>query len=271
MAASSTGTPTPAEFNFTSQKLRVIVRDGEPWFVAADVCAALGIGNTSDALRRLDDDEQALVSIEGIHGSAGNPTINVVNESGLYSLILGSRKPEAKHFKKWVTSEVLPAIRKTGRFEAAPAPHSEQLSSADQRNLQRVVWWVCDQHTHNQAWRLATWQVLRQAADCPAPQRFEVHQLPLLAGELRRILEISEAVREHCRVMEAEAIRRVVRGGEPAAEFVDTLRAAEAAWLNQSRPWQHQLQSWLQQDLAALAERRPPAGSDHSGYADPHA
>lgn len=269
MATSSTSALAPTVFNFTTQPLRVIVRNDEPWFVAADVCAALDHSNVTQALKRLDDDEQALISSEGIH--RGSDLVNVVNESGLYSLILGSRKPEAKRFKKWVTSEVLPAIRKTGRFEAAPAPHSEQLSSADQRNLQRVVWWVCDQHTHSQAWRLATWQALRQVADCPAPQRFEVHQLPLLAGELRRILEISEAVREHCWVMEAEAIRRVVRGGEPAAEFVDTLRAAEAAWLNQSRPWQHQLQSWLQQDLAALAERRPPAGSDHSGYADPHA
>lgn len=104
-------------FQFEKINVRVVVVDGEPWFVAADVCAALGIGNTTDALRRLDDDEQALDSIEGI--SRGNDRANIINESGLYSLILGSRKPEAKKFKKWVTSEVLPSIRKTGSYLAA--------------------------------------------------------------------------------------------------------------------------------------------------------
>lgn len=105
-------------FEFNPNPLRVIVRDGEPWFVAADVCAALAISNPSDALRRLDDDERTLDSIEG--ASNGLP-VNLINESGLYSLIMGSRKPEAKKFRKWVTAEVLPAIRKTGRYEAPAA------------------------------------------------------------------------------------------------------------------------------------------------------
>lgn len=111
-------------FSFPTHALRVEMIDGEPWFVAVDVCAALGLDNTTKALLRLDEDEQALISIQGIHSGPGNPMVNVVNESGLYSLVLGSRKPEAKKFKKWVTSEVLPAIRKTGRYEqpAAPAP-----------------------------------------------------------------------------------------------------------------------------------------------------
>ena len=107
-------------FNSPDFALRVILRDGEPWFVAADIVAALGIGNVTDAMRRLDDDERGVDSIEGIHAGAGNPSINIINESGLYSLILGSRKPEAKKFKKWVTAEVLPGIRRTGQFGAAP-------------------------------------------------------------------------------------------------------------------------------------------------------
>ena len=74
-------------------RVRTTVIDGEPWFVAADVCHALDIGNPSDALNRLDDDERTLVSIEG--ASNGKP-VNGVNEPGLYSLVLGSRKPEAK-------------------------------------------------------------------------------------------------------------------------------------------------------------------------------
>lgn len=95
-------------------EVRTIIRDSEPWFVAADVCRALEIKNPSDALLRLDEDEKALVSIEGL--SRGNDKGNIVNEPGLYTLVLGSRKPAAKAFKRWVTHEVLPALRKTGKY-----------------------------------------------------------------------------------------------------------------------------------------------------------
>ena len=94
-------------------KIRTLTIDGEPWFVAADVCRALEIGNPTDAMRRLDADERTLVSIEG--ASNGLP-VNVVNEPGLYTLILGSRKPEAKAFRRWITHEVIPAIRKHGAY-----------------------------------------------------------------------------------------------------------------------------------------------------------
>ncbi|EMB5688828.1 BRO-N domain-containing protein [Acinetobacter baumannii] len=101
-----------AVFNFNQKEVRTIVKeDGEIWFVLSDVCNVLEIGNPSDAARRLDNDEVTLDNIEGNH----RPT-NLVNESGLYSLVLTSRKPEAKQFKKWVTSDVLPSIRKNGGY-----------------------------------------------------------------------------------------------------------------------------------------------------------
>ncbi|BFM72044.1 hypothetical protein JUNP496_1736 [Acinetobacter baumannii] len=101
-------------FNFNQNEVRTIVKeDGEIWFVLSDVCNVLEIGNPSDAARRLDNDEVTLDNIEGNH----RPT-NLVNESGLYSLVLTSRKPEAKQFKKWVTSDVLPSIRKNGGYIA---------------------------------------------------------------------------------------------------------------------------------------------------------
>lgn len=96
--------------------VRAVTLDGEPWFVAADVCRALGLGNSSMAISKLDEDERTLISIEG--ASNGLP-VNAVNEPGLYSLVLGSRKPEAKAFKRWITHEVIPAIRKTGGYIAA--------------------------------------------------------------------------------------------------------------------------------------------------------
>lgn len=124
---------TPAVFNFDSHAVRTILVDDAPWFVAADVCAALELGNTTNALKRLDADEQALISIKGC--TPGNDQVNIINESGLYNLVLGSRKPEAKRFKKWVTAEVLPAIRKTGRYDSTVQPAPAQYISQEQYDL----------------------------------------------------------------------------------------------------------------------------------------
>jgi len=111
---------------FTSDAwiVRAELRDGEPWFVARDICAALGIVNVSNAVARLDDDEKG--SIRLADGTPGNPNVAVVNEPGLYALVLRSDKPEAKAFKRWITHDVLPAIRRTGTYTvAAPAPVAE--------------------------------------------------------------------------------------------------------------------------------------------------
>jgi len=100
-------------------KVRTIVKDGEPWFVAVDVCDSLDIKNPSDALKRLDEDERARFNL----GRQGE--VNMVNEYGLYNLILGSRKDEAKRFKRWITHEVVPSIRKTGSYSTIPKERSE--------------------------------------------------------------------------------------------------------------------------------------------------
>lgn len=94
-------------------EIRTITIDNEPWFIAKDACDILEIGNTSQALSRLDEDEKNTIILnEGI----GNPNKAIVNEFGLYSLVLSSRKPEAKQFKRWITHEVIPQIRKTGSY-----------------------------------------------------------------------------------------------------------------------------------------------------------
>lgn len=94
-------------------EVRTIAKDGEPWFVAADVCKALEIGNPTDAIRRLDADEYTLVLIEG---ASNGLAVNAVSEAGLYTLVLGSRKPAAKAFKRWITHEVIPTIRRHGAY-----------------------------------------------------------------------------------------------------------------------------------------------------------
>lgn len=103
--------------------VRVTMIDNEPWFVAADVCKALDIAST--ATRRLDDDEKGMRSTQT---PGGKQEMAVVNESGLYSLVLGSRKPEAKAFKRWVTHDVIPTIRKHGVYMTPDALEKALLS-----------------------------------------------------------------------------------------------------------------------------------------------
>lgn len=103
-------------FRFEAREVRTLLIDGEPWFVASDICKALGIANTTQAMQALDDDERSMLNI-GRQGGA-----NIVNESGLYTLILRSREATTAgtpqhRFRKWVTAAVLPAIRKQGRYE----------------------------------------------------------------------------------------------------------------------------------------------------------
>ncbi|MCY8242989.1 phage antirepressor [Bacillus haynesii] len=102
-------------FNYQNYQVRTVVKECEPWFVAKDVCDVLEIKNSRDAVARLDDDEKADV---GLTDGRQNRNFSIVNEPGLYTLILGSRKPEAKQFKRWITHEVIPTIRKTGGYVA---------------------------------------------------------------------------------------------------------------------------------------------------------
>ena len=97
--------------------MRTVIRDGEPWFVAVDVCRALDIQNTANALSRLDEDEKG---VDSIYTPGGVQELLMVNEPGLYALVLGSRKPEARAFKRWITHEVIPAIRKHGGYLTPP-------------------------------------------------------------------------------------------------------------------------------------------------------
>lgn len=123
-----------APFNFGNHAVRVVMQEGTVWFVATDVCAALGYQNTSKAVGdHLDDDERQSALVSTPNAPLGVPT-NVINESGLYALVLRSRKPEARKFAKWVTSEVLPSIRKTGTYTQPTT-----LTPAQKQNLHELV------------------------------------------------------------------------------------------------------------------------------------
>ena len=115
--------------------VREITKAGEPWFIAKDVCQTLGL-TVKNSVRYLDEDEKAKASIKHLSSNEYR-NVTVINESGLYSLILRSRKPEAKAFKKWVTSELLPAIRKTGKYEI---PKKEVKEAKETRNGLTKQW-----------------------------------------------------------------------------------------------------------------------------------
>ncbi|WOE69124.1 BRO family protein [Hydrogenimonas thermophila] len=136
-------------FEHKSFSVRVINDEfGEPWFVAKDVCDALGLQNPTEAVRSLDDDEKAtLRNPEGRIGN-GAQVFNVVNKSGLYALIFKSRKPEAKKFRKWVTSEVLPSIRKHDGYSIRKDEFKEALSyvAAGIEQMSRSIEKLSDLH-----------------------------------------------------------------------------------------------------------------------------
>jgi len=114
-------------FSYQGNEVRSILLEGEPWFVAKDVCKILDIANTTDAVSRLDSDEVTRFNLGNQSGET-----NIVSESGLYSLTLGSKKPEAKPFKRWITHEVIPAIRKTGSYSARPMTQAEIIAAQAQ-------------------------------------------------------------------------------------------------------------------------------------------
>lgn len=113
--------------------VRALEREGEPWFYATDVCSALGVVNSSDAVARLDEDEKSTLALTD---SGGRPyKVLIINESGLYALVLSSRKPEAKAFKRWITHDVIPAIRKHGAYLAPSMTPGELLVAMANRFL----------------------------------------------------------------------------------------------------------------------------------------
>lgn len=140
-------------------QIRTVDYNNEPWFIAKDVCESLDISNPTDAVKRLDIDEKARLNL----GLPGGDT-NIINEFGLYSLILGSRKKEAKQFKRWITHDVIPAIRKTGKYALNTEPYDP------------------DKLTYNQLSEIAT--ILKGCPKYKLPLICQLFQIPLIESSL---------------------------------------------------------------------------------------
>ncbi|QGU87102.1 BRO-N domain-containing protein [Erwinia sorbitola] len=210
----------PVSFSFQeSHDVRIQVIDGEPWFCLKDVCEVLDIKNVSQLAAQLDEKGicKTYTPTKG-----GKQQLVYVNEPNLYRVIFRSNKPEAKQFQDWVFNEVLPAIRKTGRYEKRP--QSEPLAPSDMNNLKRLVWMMTNGMKFDQSWNAGIWYCLRSATGRSSPQPFSVEDLPALGEECRRIMKITSAVHRAVYDFEKEVISKVVRKRGAIEPLLDDMR-----------------------------------------------
>ncbi|HFW4797460.1 TPA: Bro-N domain-containing protein [Salmonella enterica subsp. diarizonae serovar 60-67:z35:-] len=209
-----------SHFYFEGNSVRIKIINGDPWFVAKDVCAVLNISNSRDAISKLDSDERGVALTDTL---SGRQKMAIINESGLYTLILRCRdavKPGTvpHRFRKWVTNEVLPAIRKTGLYEhpVRKTTHSdaEPLTHSDMKNLNHLVVLMTRQFSRTGSWRRGVWYALRRTTGVASPEEFTVDDLPALTEECRRIIRITSEAGEMISRIEREAVRRIVRHRE---------------------------------------------------------
>ncbi|AOA58230.1 BRO-N domain-containing protein [Acinetobacter larvae] len=254
------------QFTFHDQHdIRIIDINGELWFVATDVANALDYRMASDMTRFLDDDEKGT---HNLRTPSGSQDLSIINESGLYSAILKSRKPEAKRFKKWVTSEVLPAIRKTGKYEAPkPIEKRNYINNNDMLNLKRLIWCCAGYLDHKRSFTNAVYHSLRHVTGVPSPAKFEVEHLPAMAQEFQRILNIIEPYIEVRRECETKLIKRLLLN---RGDSEGTL----SKWLDDMKKSAFEADQYLQSKLPlvfnegcmSLLQRNPAGTNMYDGF-----
>ncbi len=283
MANTSPTGASALSFNFAPMfSVRAVLRDGEPWFVAKDVAEALdyswaGIRN----VQHIPDEWRG---VESVSTPSGEQEMHILSEQGLYFFLGRSDKPKALPFQKWLAGEVLPAIRKTGRYidpnapgATAPPPASvaEYLNGSDLQNLKRLIGFCTQNFLYESSWNQGIWFYLRQVTGVPSPHQFNVEHLPVLASELLRINAISYQVQDIIRDIEAQAVKRIFRKGEaPDLVLADLKRQAEQAQLDLKDDIA-KLPSYFQSEYYSLIQRtQHPASVNYGtnekpGYFDP--
>ncbi|HGJ5856280.1 Bro-N domain-containing protein [Arsenophonus nasoniae] len=202
--------------------VRIQLINGEPWFCLRDVCEILTVDRTSRLLRDLD--KKGLADCHTLT-KGGKQQITFVNEPNLYRVIFRSNKPEAKQFQDWVFNEVLPSIRKTGKYEHPkyqPEAH-EKFSSKDTQNLARIIALMTQNFRFKQAWNNAIWYALREVTGIPSPYPMEVRLVPSIASECERIWHVTEELQDVIADAEKTAIKRIIRKRENADNVIDEI------------------------------------------------
>lgn len=149
-----------------------------------------------------------------------------------------------------------------------PPARISSITENDNRNLQRTVWLLCDRFFHRGAWSRAVWAAFRETAGVPAPRRFSAGDIPAIAQEARRILAITTAVQAHFERVEKTAIRQVVRGRAPVADFEAALAVEAAAWAADTESMRCEVSRFALDQVDGLEFRRSSGTSDHSEYTE---
>ncbi|EIP3426178.1 hypothetical protein LSE82_005041 [Salmonella enterica] len=246
----------PKVFSFQERHdVRIQIIEDKPWFCLKDVCDILDIKNSRDLLAKQLDKG----GVEKIY----TPTISAIqqltfiNEPNLYRVIFRSNKPEARQFQDWVFNEVLPAIRKTGRYQhpvTTPRRTAEPLTRSDMKNLNHLVVMMTRQFSRTGSWRLGVWHALRRATGVPSPELFTVDDLPAITEECRRIIQITSEAGEMIGRIEREAVRRIVRHREDCEMVLGELQR-ECNSQRLSNAGMRQLERYEQIALRKLEQR----------------
>lgn len=258
---------TITSFTFhENHNVRIIKLDNDDFlFHANDLCAVLKYVNPRDAIRRHVDVEDVVKHDTLTNG--GKQKQNYVKEAGMWALVLGSETEQAKLVKRWVTSEVLPALRKTGKYEAPkPIEKRNYINNNDMLNIKRLIWCCAGHLDQKQSVSSAIWYSLRNVTGVPSPAKFEVEHLPALAQEFNRILSIIEPYLKARYACEEALIKRLLRDREDAqsllTKLLDEMKESTSEF---NTALQKQLPMVFQGDCLNLVERKP-CNIDHHEF-----
>lgn len=264
-----------------SNLIPLVIIDDQPRIDSRVIAEQLGVEhkNTRELIYKFQSDFQEFGQLpfetevgERVQGGGNPQKFYLLNEDQAYLLLTYTKNTDQardlkkrlvhafSHYRRLATHPPIPV---------QPQPASPYLNRQDEANIRRIIWVICRTFRHDASLSSAVWHALRQSTDCPTPHRFQVLHLPILAAELRRILELVEAYRHHQSTLKHEMIRRIVRDREPVACILDKMRQTETQWLQDEKPWCAQLETWHYQELDDLALRRTVSNRDFSEYAEP--
>lgn len=247
-----------------SYKVRTAIIDSEVYFCLADVCDVLDIKNSRRVASEMLDEKGVRKTYTPTDG--GNQQITFINEPNLYRIIFRSNKPEAKNFQDWVFNDVLPTIRKTGKYEN-PKPKAEKrnyISNNDMVNIKRLIWLATHFMRNDRSASNAIWTRLRTATGTPSPAVFEVEHLPVIAHEMMDIYQTVIKFEDMVANAEKIIIKRILTNNENADLI---LADCEKMIMQSANEYQAKLseshQRLFGKDIKELVNRQYHLGTDY--------
>lgn len=259
------GASAPTVFSFdAAHNVRVVLCAGDHWFVASDIAGALGYDQPRKAVARHCKHAKSLKDLDGtFHTVEANQALDaktkLIREPDVYRLIVGSALPSSEAFESWLFEDVLPAIRKTGRYQATPAepaPAPDYLTNNDMANLARCIDYIQRDKRMPQAWRFSFWKAIRRVTRTKSPDKLEVRHLPDVADEALRIHTAVAILDAAIRKVEKDVLRRVFRNGEDGEQVIAKIEARILAQaVTDAANMTKALDAWQRRDVQALQDR----------------